>query len=536
MGTIHLAVAGGLADFRKLLVVKELRQDLSANQRFVEMFLDEARLAARLNHPNVVQTVEAGQEGDRYFLSMEFLDGQPYSAIWGGAGRFPQISLPIRLKILCDALAGLHYAHTLTEYDGTRLHIVHRDVSPQNIFVTYDGQVKVVDFGIAKASVSSTMTSPGIFKGKFGYAAPEQVRGEEVDARTDVFAMGVILWEALTMQRFCDGVAGRASVAARLAGTEPRLAQILPQGDHRLTVICDRALSIDPDARFESAEAFRGALEAYIAQSGQRVEASSIQKVLVNKFAAERRTVHQLIDRHLKHGAVEESHVSQVELGTEGGDNNPTQIADLSNLVRNTNETVVDGVLDLPQVSPEKPARKVSLAVAAALAASAVGLTLGYMHLTSMREPGHQPAQAATVEATPAIAPTNSAPRAASDAVPTPTNAVAPAAANSGQALGAEVGEAEVDPVARSGAQAPQTAQDDGPRAPERAGSRRVVVRPRAVVAARPSVEPQAAPAAEPVAPRAEPVAPKPPVESGVGSDLNRMGRSDHRRSIDTDL
>ena len=152
MGTIWLAVAGGLGGFRKLLVVKELRWDLTRNPRFVEMFLDEAKLAARLNHPNVVQTLEAGQEDQRYFLSMEFLDGQPLSEVLLRATLDPLISLGVRLRILCGALAGLHYAHELRDYDGTTLSIVHRDVSPQNVFVTYDGQVKVVDFGIAKAA------------------------------------------------------------------------------------------------------------------------------------------------------------------------------------------------------------------------------------------------------------------------------------------------------------------------------------------------------------------------------------------------
>ncbi|HKU41138.1 MAG TPA: serine/threonine-protein kinase, partial [Polyangiales bacterium] len=391
MGTIYLAVAGGLADFRKLLVVKELRQDLSANQRFVEMFLDEAKLAARLNHPNVVQTIEAGQEGDRYFLSMEFLDGQPYNAIWQGAGKAPAVSLSIRLRILCEALAGLHYAHTLTEYDGTKLHIVHRDVSPQNIFVTYDGQVKVVDFGIAKATVTTAVnTTPGMFKGKFGYASPEQVRGhEDLDARTDVFAMGVILWETLTMRRFSDGKVNRESVANRLNGHEPRASKI-PGLDPRLAAICDRALAVDPEARFASAEEFRLALDEHLVQSGQRVENTTIKQVMANKFAAERRAVHQLIDSHIKRGVTEESRIQASVLNSEMGNNHPTEVADLSKYVHSTaNATVVSGPVDLvsdePQPAPAVP-RKLLIGGLAALLAVAV--SVGLLVFSGSKEEG----------------------------------------------------------------------------------------------------------------------------------------------------
>ncbi len=418
MGTIHLAVVGGLADFHKLLVVKELRQDLTRNPRFVDMFLNEAKLAARLNHPNVVQTIEAGQEGDRYFISMEFLDGQPFSAILTHPSReAPPVSLAIRLRILADALAGLHYAHELTEYDGTKFDIVHRDVSPQNIFVTYDGQVKVVDFGIAKAAVGDGSTTPGVFKGKFGYAAPEQVRGDAVDARTDVFAMGVIMWEALTMKRFADVPVSRASVAARLSGTEPRMSSALPRLDPRLIEICDRALQVEPAARYASAEEFRQAIEGYLTACGQRVEATSVRQVMGAKFANERRAIHRLIDAHIKHGPPTSGRPLAPLLATEPGNEDMTAVADLSRYVQHTHETVVSGIetsyfdppQPLPQLEiqaeaqpPQPPSKRWAWASAGVVA---VGMAFAYGRVSSESTPPPRATVTPPAAAAPSIPP-----------------------------------------------------------------------------------------------------------------------------------
>ena len=339
MGTIWLAVAGGLGEFRKLLVIKELRWDLARNERFVEMFLDEAKLAARLNHPNVVQTLEAGAEDNRYFLSMEFLDGQPLSEVMKRALHDPSISLAVRLRILCGALAGLHYAHELRDYDGSAFEIVHRDISPQNVFVTYDGLVKVVDFGIAKAADASTFTQPGIFKGKFPYASPEQIKGLAVDRRADVFAMGVLLWEAVTLRRFAKGKPTELSIEARLAGLEPRLAEVERDVDPLLSEICDRATHVDPAKRFATAEDFRLALEQYLIVSGETVDAGAIATVMRSAFAAERGAMHRMIDGHLKDADVSESLVRQLRptpRERQIGDQDPTTVADLSELIQSS--------------------------------------------------------------------------------------------------------------------------------------------------------------------------------------------------------
>ncbi len=153
MADVYLAVAVGPAGFNKLLVIKRLRQNLTDEPELRAMFLDEARLAARLNHRNVVQTNEVGVTDEKYFIAMEYLDGQPLNRVFARARQEKsEVPLGIALHILCDVLAGLQYAHDLEDYDGSPLHVVHRDISPQNVFVTYDGQTKIVDFGIARGA------------------------------------------------------------------------------------------------------------------------------------------------------------------------------------------------------------------------------------------------------------------------------------------------------------------------------------------------------------------------------------------------
>src|SRR5215510_881712 len=179
MGVVYLAMVQGPGGFNKLVVVKELKPELVEEPTFLTMFLDEARLAARLSHPNIVQTNEVGSDGNRCFMAMDYLDGRGLDRVRRRAHATGQdLSLPIHLRVICDMLAGLQYAHTLADFDGTPLAIVHRDVSPQNVFVTFDGHVKLLDFGIAKAVDSLHETRVGVLKGKVSYMSPEQARGD----------------------------------------------------------------------------------------------------------------------------------------------------------------------------------------------------------------------------------------------------------------------------------------------------------------------------------------------------------------------
>jgi serine/threonine-protein kinase len=202
---VYLAIADGPGGFRKLAVLKMLRKSLSADAELRAMFLDEARLAARLHHPNVVQTYEVLEEPGGPVIVMEYLDGQPLSELIVRGREQSAFPFAMQLAVLIDALAGLHAAHELVDFDGTPLGVVHRDVSPHNLFVTVEGQTKVLDFGIAKLARSLVETEVGTTKGKLRYMAPEQIAGGKLDRRADVYAAGVMLWEALCGERMWKG-------------------------------------------------------------------------------------------------------------------------------------------------------------------------------------------------------------------------------------------------------------------------------------------------------------------------------------------
>src|ERR1700722_2161460 len=200
----------------KPAVVKRLKSP--GDDAHVRMFLDEARLAARLHHPNIVHTYEVG-ETDGYFIAMEYLEGQSLQALLTRlAAREEGLSEPLVAYIAAQVLKGLHHAHDLCDFDGAPVGVVHRDVSPQNLYLTYGGEVKVLDFGIAKATMNSTHTETGVLKGKVRYMAPEQLGSRGVDRRADVFAFGVVLWELLARRALFQGDA--AQVMARLANED----------------------------------------------------------------------------------------------------------------------------------------------------------------------------------------------------------------------------------------------------------------------------------------------------------------------------
>ena len=300
MADVLLGVAPGTKGFNKLLVIKRLRPGLAEDAAMVSMFLDEARLAARLNHTNLVHTFEIGEDAGGYFIVMEYLEGRPLNqvmeALTDTGGRLPP---ELWAKIVSEALAGLHYAHELCDYDGVPLHIVHRDVSPQNIIVTFDGGVKLVDFGIAKASVNLTETETGVLKGKLAYMAPEQARYDGViDRRADIFSTGIVLWECLAMRRLITG--DPITAAKKLQDMKiPPPSSENPAVPPELDAITMRALERDVDSRYQTAEQMQAAIEGYLRTSGHYVQEAAIGAPIAQLFAEQRDDVRAQIRMHM---------------------------------------------------------------------------------------------------------------------------------------------------------------------------------------------------------------------------------------------
>jgi serine/threonine-protein kinase len=293
MGTVHLARVQGPVGFEKLAAVKCIHGALAQQRSFVDMFLDEARITAQVSHPNVCSVFDAGCEAGTYYLAMEYLSGETLASIlervaedraFGSSPHFGRVVA----RIVADACRGLHAAHELKDVSGRALRVIHRDATPSNIFVTYEGHVKVVDFGVAHAVGRLHQTSQMIAKGKLAYMPPEQLANAELDRRVDVFAIGVTLWEAITHERLFMRDSHAATVAAILSDpiAEPRAPDgtLIPE----LAAIAMKALSRQREHRHASALELAEELEAYIAASGPPVTADRVAALVETFFAEDR--------------------------------------------------------------------------------------------------------------------------------------------------------------------------------------------------------------------------------------------------------
>ncbi len=269
MAEIHLARQRGMEGFEKIVIIKMILPHLTGNQEFVQMFLDEARLAAKLTHPNIVQIFDLGRAAGTYFIAMEYIQGENLRAISKACRKQKQV-IPLQhtVKAISQACEGLYHAHAKTDTMGNPLNVVHRDISPQNIMVSFEGLTKVVDFGIAKAATQYQETRSGVLKGKYAYMSPEQCTGRPVDARSDLFALGIVLWELATGTRLYKKSSELMILKEITEGvvTPPR--QVNQQIPAELEAIILKALEKDPDKRFQDALQMHLALEEFLKNQG----------------------------------------------------------------------------------------------------------------------------------------------------------------------------------------------------------------------------------------------------------------------------
>jgi eukaryotic-like serine/threonine-protein kinase len=263
MATVHLGRVLGAAGFARTVAIKRLHPQYAKDPEFVEMLTDEARLAARIHHPNVVTTLDVTASADELFMVMEYVHGEPLSRLLRAAIRSERrIPPPIVASIMAGALHGLHAAHEAKDERGTPLDLVHRDVSPQNIIVGADGVARVLDFGIAKAAGRSTVTRDGQVKGKLAYMPPEQLHGERLDRRADIYAAGVVLWEALVGERLFIGSDDNVDLQKMLDADVERPSARVPGLAPGFDAVTMRALGREPSDRYATAKEMAVALEA----------------------------------------------------------------------------------------------------------------------------------------------------------------------------------------------------------------------------------------------------------------------------------
>jgi len=288
MAEIYRAKAITLDGFEKAVAIKRILPNLCSNPKFVNMFLDEARLAMHLNHANIVQVFDVGRAQDTYFIVMELVEGRNLRRIFQRLSevgqRFP---VEIAVFLITEALKGLAHAHERRDSEGNILGIVHRDVSPPNLLISHSGEVKLTDFGLAKAMTQVEMTDPGIVKGKFSYLSPEALEGRSVDFRADIFSIGIVLWELLANRRLFLGKNEIETAALVEKAEVPSLTLLNEQVPEELDQMVRKALAKDPRRRYHSAQEMGDDLMQFLFSRGLKVSSYDLSEFLRSIFAAE---------------------------------------------------------------------------------------------------------------------------------------------------------------------------------------------------------------------------------------------------------
>jgi eukaryotic-like serine/threonine-protein kinase len=297
MAQVYLAVFQGLAGFSKLVVLKVLKRELARVNEFQDAFMREARLCARMNHPNIVAVNEIEIIDGLPAIVMEHLQGQALSNVLHRV--LGKETLDFHLHVLMESLSGLHYAHELTDFDGTPLRLVHCDFNPQNIFLTYEGSVKVLDFGIAQATRSAAHRASDSVQGKLHYMAPEQVTSTALDRRTDVFAAGIILCELVTGRRFWNEISNDSVMERLKTGDIPTAGSLMSDCPSELVSICSRALAVPRGDRYQTIAEMLRDIESYIESKSRHMTTQDVRQRIARWFAQERQQAQQFIESNL---------------------------------------------------------------------------------------------------------------------------------------------------------------------------------------------------------------------------------------------
>ena len=298
---LYLVARRGALGVDSLMVVKRMQASHARDESAVDSFLQEARISVRLRHPNIVTTFGCGQDHGVPYLAMEYLEGGSLRDIAKQCKRKGvRLTPDLVAFIACEVLKGLHHAHTLRDYDGSALCFVHRDLSPHNVLVTFEGWVKLIDFGIAKTTLQNEKTAAGIVKGKCAYVSPEQVVGDPLDPRTDIFSLGIVLWELVTGRRLMNGQSTYEIMMRILNQAAPSPSSVVKNLPPGLDAVIVKALQRDPDERFRSAEEMRKALRSPSCLGGKSMAtAEDLAKVMGVLFGEERRERVEAIQRKM---------------------------------------------------------------------------------------------------------------------------------------------------------------------------------------------------------------------------------------------
>ncbi len=284
MAEVYVAEAESMAGFKKKVAIKRILPGLLKDDRFVRMFLDEARLSLHLSHANIVTVFDIGKSSSTYFIVMEYVEGINLKGILQEFSR-RRVTFPVQLSvwILNEVLKGLDYAHNLKDHEtGRLLGIVHRDISPPNILMSWNGEVKLTDFGLAKASTQLESTDPGVVKGKFSYLSPEAASGLEVDARADIFAVGILAYEMLTGRRLFLGETDYQTVQLVRAAEVPSIREQNPEVTPELEGIIRRALARDPEHRYQAANELADDLLGFLFSRSLKVSARDLTETIAD--------------------------------------------------------------------------------------------------------------------------------------------------------------------------------------------------------------------------------------------------------------